>query len=116
MKMKEIVWELTPNEYMYGIYFVVSHHTLFACKLMINPNMKSAQSGFKNCVYTMPSNIYKDVICFFFLLLPRLWAVFTAPCGHSPLRPCDRVRVSCVNIYLECARTMSADGLIKCGT
>lgn len=43
MKMKEIVWELTPNEYMYGIYFVVSHHTLFACKLMINPNMKSAR-------------------------------------------------------------------------
>lgn len=30
---------------------------------------------------------------------------------------CDRrVRVSCVNIYLECTRTMSADCLIKCGT
>lgn len=27
-----------------------------------------------------------------------------------------RVRVSCVNIYLECARTMSADCLIKCAT
>lgn len=27
-----------------------------------------------------------------------------------------RVRVSCVNIYLECARTMPADCLIKCAT
>lgn len=41
--------------------------------------------------------------------LPRIWAVFTAPCGR-------RVRVSCVNIYLECTRTQSADYLIKCGT
>lgn len=82
--MKEIVWELTPNEYMYGIYFVVSHHTLFACKLMINPNMKSAQSGFKNCVYTMPSNIYKDVICFFFAFTTPLGRVYSSVWPFAP--------------------------------
>lgn len=94
MKMKEIVWELTPNEYMYGIYFVVSHHTLFACKLMINPNMKSAQSGFKNCVYTMPPNIYKDVICFFFCFYHA-----SGPCLQLrvAIRPCARVTV-CVSV------------------
>lgn len=85
MKMKEIVWELTPNEYMYGIYFVVSHHTLLACKLMINPNMKSAQSAFKNCVYTMPpKHIQRCNLFFFFAFTTPLGRVYSSVWPFAP--------------------------------